>query len=114
MFLKGKWIYDQAELVHIYWGRDRKEADSISKPELSEGPHAKGKVIGAIPYGLANTKPKWQEIRFTSSQTLVVTVGVKDSRLDLRGNPTLTAVKPNVTPFNNTSCCMPLDYQQAN
>lgn len=52
--------------------------------------------------------------RLPSSQTPVTTESVKDSRIDVRGNPTPTANKPKVTPFNNTSCYIRPNYQQAN
>lgn len=49
------------------------------------------------------TKPRWEE-RLLSSQTPAMPVSVKDSRSVVRAHPTLTTIKPNATPFNNTSC----------
>lgn len=66
----------------------------MSKHKLPEGPHVVEKVAGALPHGLVKAKPKWQEIRLPPVQTLIMTTSIKDARIELRGDPTLTAVIP--------------------
>lgn len=96
IFLKGKWIYDHLWIDpnQLFGEREAGKADSTSKSKLSKGPHAEEKAVDVLPHGLVKAKPKWQEIRLTSGQTLVMTVSIKDARIELRGDPTLTAIIP--------------------
>lgn len=56
------------------WGK----ADSMSKLILPEVPHAEENIGDALPPGLSQRK---------ATVTLVMAVRVKDSRIDLTGNP---------------------------
>lgn len=59
-FLKGKWTYDQAELADIiYWGRQKWEKQTVSKPKLPKGPAAEKKVEGVsvVPHSGGSAKP---------------------------------------------------------
>lgn len=102
-------------MVHIiYLGREKQEKQTAcQKSKLLKELHTKEKVVGVLPQGLVKAKPKRQEIGLTSGQTLVTTVSIKDARIELRGDPSLAAIKPNVTPLNITCCCVPPNYQQA-
>lgn len=66
----------------------------MSKSKLPEGPQEEEKVVGTLSHGLVKAKPKWQEMRRPSGQTLVMTMSVDDARIELRGDPTLTAMIP--------------------
>ena len=84
----------------------------MSQTKLPGEPRTQEKGGDALPQGQGKLNTVGVEAH--SSQTFAMTVKFKDSRTDLRGSPALTAVKPNMTPFNNTSCCIPPNDQQAN
>lgn len=42
---------------------------------------------------------------------LAVTASTQDARIDVKGNPSRRAIKPNVTPFDSLSCIPPNDQQ---
>lgn len=95
-------------------GREKQEKQTAcQKSKLLKGPHTKEKVVSVLPHGPVKAKPKCQEIGLTLGQSLVKPARIKEARIDLRGDPSLTAIRPNVTPLNITSCCVPPNYQQA-
>lgn len=81
----------------------------MTKFKLPEGPQAEWKAVDALPPGAATAKPRWQE-EASLGQTLVMTVRVKDSGIDLRRNLSLTSITSNTASFNNTSCRIPPNY----
>lgn len=79
---------------HLFGEREAGKGDSMSKSKPPEGPHTEENVAGALPHGLVKAKPKWQEIRLPSGQTLIMTVSIKDARIEFRGDPTLKTIIP--------------------
>lgn len=88
-FFKGRWIYVHLWIGphHLFGEREARKADSISKHKLPEGPPVEEKVVGALPHGLVKAKPKWQEIRLSSGQTLIMTASIKDARIEFKRWP---------------------------
>lgn len=111
---KGKWIYDQAELDPIiYLGGEKKNKQAACQNS--------NYLKDLMPRRNSRYSSPWTAMQSqgTRGQAFlksdpVMTGSVKDPRIDARGNPTLTAIKPKVTPFNNTSCYIPPNYQPAN
>lgn len=84
------------------------KADSMSPPKLPGEPRPQEKE--RVFFLKANASPSGGGCG-SLGQNHAVTVKFRDPRTDLRGNPTLTAVKPNVILFDNTSCIIPNDQQ---
>lgn len=84
------------------------KADSMSPPKLPGEPRPQEKE--RVFFLNANARPSGGGCG-SLGQNHAVTVKFRDPRTDLRGNPTLTAVKPNVILFDNTSCIIPNDQQ---
>lgn len=95
------------------WGEKGRTSRQHVRPQNTWRTSCRGEIVDVLSLGQP-CKARVPGARLSSSQTPVTTGSVKDSRIDVRGNPTLTAIKPKVTPFNNTSCYIPPNYQQAN
>lgn len=111
---KGKWIYDQAELDHITYlgGEKQKKQAACQNSNYLKDRMPRRNCRCSSP--CTAVQGQGGRDRLPSSQAPVTTGSVKGSRIDVRGNPTHTAIKPKVTTFNNTSCYIRPNYQQAN
>jgi len=87
--------------------KEAREANSMSPPKLPGEPRPQEEWVFFLK---ANASPSGGGCG-SLGQNHAVTVKFRDSRTELRGNPTLTAVKPNVILFDNTSCILPNDQQ---